>query len=97
MDSRPKYEIIGKYIYTFSRIDYRLSSLGERLRSDDDRGSELMQKFSQVAADMAALRDERDAVLANGDIPTEVTAAAYVQRCDAALVQLNEIEALVAK
>ena len=97
MDSRPQYEIIGKYIYTFSRIDHRLSSLAERLKANDDPGSELMQKFSQVAADMAALRDERDAVLANGDIPTEVTAAAYVQRCDAALAQLKEIEALAAK
>lgn len=97
MDFRPQYEIIGKYIYTFSRIEYRLSSLAERLKANDDPGSDLMQKFSQVAADMAALRDERDAVLANGDIPTEVTAAAYVQRCDAALAQLKEIEALAAK
>ena len=97
MDSRPTYEIIGKYIYTFSRIDHRLSSLGERLKADDDRSSELMQKFSQATADMATLRDERDAVLANGDIPTELMAAAYVQRCDAAHVQLQEIEALAAQ
>jgi hypothetical protein len=97
MDSRPKYEIIGKYIYTFSRIDYRLSSLAQRLEADDDRGSELMRKFSQVAADMAKLRDERDAVLANGDLPTELTAAAYVERCDAALAQLKEVEALAAQ
>ena len=97
MDSRPKYEIIGKYIYTYSRIDYRLSSLAQRLEADDDRGSELMRKFSQVAADMAKLRDERDAVVANGDLPNELTAAAYVERCDAALAQLKEVEALAAQ
>ena len=54
-----------------------------------------MQKFSQVAAEMSTLKDERDAVLAHGNIPDEATATAYVERCNAARAQIEKIEAIV--